>query len=267
MPDGLISARLKLDRARAHADELSRLIRSEYDEAQGDTDAPSAVTFRKQLTEGRDAFLITVASVRHPADQCAVVLGDALHNFRSALDHVAWELATRHKGGTPSGSTAFPVRARRADFDAPSVARALADVSEADRERITNLQPFRQAFTHGSEHPLVSLNAMSNHDKHRLLHFAALGPQQISLAGDGRRNTDCEITAVGVNEEMIGKPLEPGTLVAVVEIRRTGPAPDIAMRVRCEAAVSVRGGLPVETQLALIGSRVEEAIGVLLGEG
>ena len=38
-----------------------------------------------------------------------IVLGDAVHNLRSAVDHIAW-LAVAASGNTPGPSTSFPVR-------------------------------------------------------------------------------------------------------------------------------------------------------------
>ena len=38
----------------------------------------------------------------------SLILGDLLHNLRSALDHLAWQLVV-DGGGTPSQDTNFPV--------------------------------------------------------------------------------------------------------------------------------------------------------------
>ena len=44
-----------------------------------------------------------------PADDAAVMIGDVLHNLRSALD-ILWHDVIRECGGTPSRYSRFPIR-------------------------------------------------------------------------------------------------------------------------------------------------------------
>jgi hypothetical protein len=52
-----------------------------------------------------------------PPPRLGVLLGDVLHNLRSALDHLMWQV-TVLDGGTPNRSTQFPIiRKSKAAFD------------------------------------------------------------------------------------------------------------------------------------------------------
>src|SRR4051812_10723750 len=55
--------------------------------------------------------------VQSPSDAIPLILGDALHNFHSTLDHLAWQLALLgpHGGKPPTGST-FPIFKNRSKF-------------------------------------------------------------------------------------------------------------------------------------------------------
>ena len=80
----------KLDRAKTHLDELQRLV-SDYqarahelvEEESGD---PRTVTLRLRLHEPIPLVF-------------SLIIGDIVHNLRSSLDNLAYELARRHAGG------------------------------------------------------------------------------------------------------------------------------------------------------------------------
>jgi len=108
----------------------------------------------------------------------SILLGDALHNYRSALDHVAWELTTLGKGATGE-STFFPLRLHsRKRRERTSTVEVVADSEIVDF--IDKLQPFHGA---GHNEPLHTLHALNIHDKHRsvLINVRSVDTAIISL--------------------------------------------------------------------------------------
>jgi hypothetical protein len=102
----------------------------------------------------------------------AAIVGDIVHNLRSALDHLAWQLV-RLDGGQPDETTAFPIHLSSLNGRgnprnltiAPGIRRS--DIMEA----VESMQPY-DALRYG--HPpetdaLGILQRLNNIDKHRLL--------------------------------------------------------------------------------------------------
>ncbi len=88
------SARLKIDRAKRHVGDLQATL-DRYAQA-----AP--VKFNP---DGRFAVVKLDPKV---ATDCGLIIGDAVHNFHSALDHAFWELM-EIDGGHQGKSTKFPI--------------------------------------------------------------------------------------------------------------------------------------------------------------
>ena len=86
-PLDLTGALVKLDRAAEHI----RFLVGEVDAFQKD----NPLTTFAEFEANRD-FLVKVRVPQTPDLQWGVVLGDAVHNLRSALDHAAWELVQRN---------------------------------------------------------------------------------------------------------------------------------------------------------------------------
>jgi hypothetical protein len=107
-----------------------------------------------------------------PLPLWSLILGDAVHNLRSSLDHIAYELALRGvkaKGLSrkPDRRTAFPLQIDQnsGQFDA-----ALIDIVNQDvRKEIKRLQPYDRR---NCLWPLAELDIADKH--HQLvLHDAA----------------------------------------------------------------------------------------------
>lgn len=117
-------------------------------------------------------------NARFPLRLC-VIVGDCLHNLRSCLDHLAWEMA-----GRPLGRKAerieFPIFDDRADYP-KAVRRKLAGVPDRAKVIIERLQPyhaFDAAISFGP--PLLSvLYHLSNFDKHRHIHIVGTLPRHL----------------------------------------------------------------------------------------
>ena len=100
--DQFASSRLKVERAKKHIDEINGLLR---DFAQSDFYSLEI----EQEADARINFLrIEVDQSGFPLDDIALTIGDAVHNLRSALDHL-WYQVVLCCGGTPTKWTRFPV--------------------------------------------------------------------------------------------------------------------------------------------------------------
>jgi hypothetical protein len=90
---------------------------------------------------------------------------NVLHNLRSALDHLAWQLVL-FDGGQPNEQTGFPILTR----PGPVTIRP-GITNEAILAALTDAQPFSEA-DHGHDphdHALELVRFLNNYDKHRLL--------------------------------------------------------------------------------------------------
>ncbi len=105
-----------------------------------------------------------------PPLRLGVILGDLVHNVRSALDHLVWQLVLLD-GETPSRDNTFPVASTEGDWKA-TVDKRLAGVSSSHRAIIESVQPFKGP--HGPENTYTAaLSHLSNVDKHRIVHATA----------------------------------------------------------------------------------------------
>jgi hypothetical protein len=102
-----------------------------------------------------------------PPVRLSVLVGECVHNMRSALDNLICALARTLKPGSKCRGLAFPLFDSQAEWDEKSE-RPLKGIAPAAREIIRRLQPWVDS---ASPHPLVILNKLSNIDKHRACNF------------------------------------------------------------------------------------------------
>lgn len=190
----------KLDRARHHIRELAGILdvfraRNPYTLEPEPTADPDRIAHRLRFHE------------EMPRD-AAVVLGDALHNLRSALDALAYGMAARHLGqelsDKQSKATAFPCtetprefcdwmrdRGRGAlfgDREQHALRRCqsfwVRELSKSDLTDADLLAEYRDSFLWSW---LNRLTVLHNVDKHRHLHLTAFWPDLLywgSTEGD-----------------------------------------------------------------------------------
>lgn len=195
-----------------------------------------------------------------------VLLGDGLHNLRSALDHLVWQLVLLNTGKDGSTESKFPIESSGQRYwsiaknGKPSVRdRALKGVSDRHRAFIDALQPYRTK-EEGKASQLANLRNWSNFDKHRLLNPAltaidAFGENQLRLSS----NADAgEI--IGIDPAPFSPDGE--TEILAVEYSCPGDDPDVTME--SKVAVNVGFGEPAVRvidlpQLAVYVGEVIEA--------
>lgn len=126
--------------------------------------------------------------VNPPPANLSVIVGDILHNLRSGLDHLAWELVIR-AGAKPGHHTSFPicdtedrwleeVGRRRRSGDRPSPLTGI-EPGSAIWKFIQAVQPYEGAVY---AEAMTALRALSNADKHRQLLISGMFPDPDDFA-------------------------------------------------------------------------------------
>lgn len=169
---------------------------------------------------------------REPPALLSVIVGDILHNLRSALDHLAWQLV-QFAGAKPGFHTKFPIHDtekswvreiehRRRSGDRPSPLQGV-DPTHRVWTFIEGIQPY-----HGGEcaDALTNLRALSNADKHRalLLSGGVTNPEEIAAV----LHWNPEAVLISQSIELKpGQPLKDHTPVARLLFDPTKPDPQM----------------------------------------
>ncbi len=203
--------KLKIDRAGEYLEELHKEVEAYLD------GRPYEVV--REPREGGNPLLICKVN-RLPPLRLSVLLGDFLHNLRSSLDHLAWQLVLAN-GGTPDTGTSFPVFEKRRDFkkfkkNRETTTGVVGEVAGEAADLIEGLQPYNNAAGSPREHPLWILSKLNNIDKHRQFNIAILNTSEVVqvdlLTADG---TGIYMTLQFPNEVGKNKPIEDGASVGV----------------------------------------------------
>ena len=110
-----------------------------------------------------------------PSPRFHTVVGEFLHDVRSSLDHLAWQLVLEN-GGTPvEGHTRFPILKVRPTASSQGIhplPNVVGGVSNAALTLVDEAQPYYFGDAYAA-HPFWVLHALWNIDKHR--HIAVAG--------------------------------------------------------------------------------------------
>src|SRR5260370_29058031 len=99
-PDRLFGIRAKIERAKYHIDELASRAQAF---AEGNE---NCLVAEDDPQTGEKVYRIRL---RAPLPALVpLIIGDAAHNLRSSLDHLAWQLVEAN-GGTPGRQTIYPL--------------------------------------------------------------------------------------------------------------------------------------------------------------
>lgn len=150
------TAKLKIERADHHIDDLdttfSRFVRDNQYE-------PSVANHPETETA---RIHIEFARAAPPLNWYATIIGDAIHNLRTALDHMTWEMVG-NDGGTQNRQLKFPVGNSRARFEV--ACNGIRTPSQVVKDALVALE----AFPGGKGETLYQLSLLDNADKHTVL--------------------------------------------------------------------------------------------------
>lgn len=108
--------------------------------------------------------------IENPPLRFGVILGDCVHNLRSALDHTMWQV-TLLDGNIPDGNTQFPIASKSESQFERMANRRIPGLSAKHRALVKQAQPYN-AGNKAHTHPLHVLATLSNTDKHQVLNTA-----------------------------------------------------------------------------------------------
>ena len=170
MADPLASSLLKVQRAAEQIAHLASGMKAFLDSN------PYRIVRDVDHVAGRIAWRTTV---REPCPPIwSVLIGECLHNLRSALDYMIWDLVILETGKHPVVTKSqFPIFLHEAGYNERAKG-FLKGVGNKPRAVIKALQPFSTGENERS--PLWQLHELSNWDKHRSLRLtgAHLHPWQ-----------------------------------------------------------------------------------------
>jgi hypothetical protein len=162
----LDGARIKLGRAGQHIAELSTAAQQFL----------GTNPFYLQTDEAENGDLVTIVRIRSqvPADWAAIV-GDAVHNMRSALDLVAWQLVEA-AGAKPGRDTCFPIGHASKAQSVAAIKRSLGEATKRAAKLTRRLKPYQ-----GGNAKLAQLHALDIVDKHRLVLVVGAATKHVVL--------------------------------------------------------------------------------------
>ena len=161
-PD-LGGVRIKLARAHHHIQDLKRIL----DPVTEAMNSPGNIYGEP---DGGDPTKLVHRVREVPTIDTAwsAMVGDALHNMRSALDHLAWQLVNLD-GGSPCEHTQFPIFDSRTNAKGnPREVTIQPQIRRQDiRAALDEVQPYQDVTP--TETELSVISTLNNRDKHRLL--------------------------------------------------------------------------------------------------
>lgn len=165
----LASAQAKLARAERHLSELAAAERRFWEESGNDY---GATVTTEPGPDGRPWAYQRLHEPPQPPTRLALIAGDAVHNIRSALDHLVFALvlANPDHPDPPTRQNEFPIwerepknSDRRATFG-----RKLRGIADEPHRWIVDLQPFSRPGSKEAQH-LLDVDRLDNIDKHRFI--------------------------------------------------------------------------------------------------
>jgi hypothetical protein len=200
------------------------------------TDFQGLHAVRCEYDPKRHGFILTLDHVPPPPPWFGLRLSAVAHNYRSALDNLAWALVSR--GSTPPETLrsrqrraiAFPLCESREDFNnsltsTRKKSARLPGIRRADAAIIRRAQPYRYADRNRPFHSLVILQKLNNFDKHRTLQPVYFLPDY--FAWEPVEIRDCEVIETIVRARR--RILEIGAELGRLPARKIGPEPYLQM--------------------------------------
>jgi hypothetical protein len=186
-----------------------------------------------------------------------MIIGDCVHNLRSALDHLVYQLAILNGAGPDAASqTSFPIYLKPKVFNDVVNKKVAPFISAAALTVIESLQPYK---TSEPEHcALWKVSQLDNIDKHRLFVVVAQEFRLHSwkITADGN-------TYSGITPDSKWKPSIEGTEIMRVEMAGEGNVnmqAKTATAVKFSTTAAVCDGQIVEHVLEECGLEVQRII-------
>jgi hypothetical protein len=237
----------KVLRGGKHIDSLKEAA-ERFVKEHGDPGIPCSTEANSQGTK----VLLKVESLPQGFDlQWGVIVGDAVHCFRSALDQLVSALWT----DTLTNSTGFPICHTEREWivDAP---RMYWSVPAPYLALIKRAQPYHRGNAEAArKHPLAILHSLWNLDKHRAIPTVALVANRIDIDV-----VEAHGVRIGKFRTKPGVTLKPGAVIAEAKIESVDPnVVQSHVKVKAHMALAVGFGNSPELPTAIRSQPVAKA--------
>jgi hypothetical protein len=246
----LSSARAKLGQAEKHlgslAAEVARYQQRDpympFIQPRFGPDIPTEV-------ETQNAVLVIALYVKPVPEVIYLIAGDAIHNLRSALDYLAWQLVLISGGNPERSKPQFPVQWDTPNcYDTNGIPILMSNQKlRPDIRRLLDskwLQPYHAADPDG--HPLYFIHNLDIIDKHRHLNVisTSIGGGLVVLGLPCGRTLTMEHKGLARADggQWRQMPLENGTPLAVFTYSDVGDVPYTEMDVDSQVAIEITIG-------------------------
>ena len=215
--------RLKVVRAREHLQEIH------FQQGRFFESNPYSVTDEFDAKAGKHVFRIHVHR-DPPKHRLAALVGDCVHNLRSALDHLVWRLSEDFGGSNDADTmTQFPIFRTEVGYDTRGI-NQIVRVGPGAAAIIRLLQPFH--FDPPILHPLWMIRELDNGDKHRELAVTA-----VAAKGYAQRIHPPKGTQGTYRLRIIIEDIKDGEIIA--ELVLSPPDPQVGVETRWEFQIAL----------------------------
>jgi hypothetical protein len=220
------SAWLKWARAVMHG----HVLETRIDAFASNPSRKASLTIGKRYDPRRHGIVLYVEHINPLPDLWRVILGDAVHNYRSCLDNLAWAIVGR--GKTPHQTLteaqqkriSFPIYGDRQKFN-KGLEQTLPGAFQRDTKLVRLVQPFHYASRNQDRHWLEALRKLSDGDKHRTLQPIWALPEGGAFGPSAEQ--DCIVRRLSPRARR--KALQNDAEIGVFYVKKTGPDPDIEL--------------------------------------
>lgn len=205
-----------------------------------------SMAFWPEYDPKRHCIVYTVAQIESPfPPYWGILLGNIVHNYRCALDHIAWAIYKR--GRTPNVGDErekkiyFPVTRSPGHFKGV-VGKMLPGATRADIATVRSFQPYRAGRRMVEAHVVWVLHGLALDDKHRAIQPVAPVPDSTDMwIGPA---TDCIYRRMAASSPRAV--LEPGAELARIYVKKTGPHPYVHVEPHFTIDPSINARLTLE---------------------
>jgi hypothetical protein len=203
--DRLVGYRAKIARAKEHL----RVLKESIDSFILDRNAYSVI---KEPNPETGVFVFRLQLHRSPPlTEWSLIIGDCIHNMRSALDHLFWQLVLlENPSGVADSTASFPILRDRGTFKGRK-AKIEGWIGKRAAAMVENMQPYQGAGP--DKNAFLFIHSRDITDKHKLLvPFVGVSERgQIALKGG-------DFDTPNIHVELPGGPLENGTIIATITV-------------------------------------------------
>lgn len=240
----LASVRAKIDRAEHHLKDIDEFLKLLIN---SDSNANRPVIFEH---ESNGNVLVVKLTECQPIDPTLpLMIGDCLHNLRSALDHLVYQLAIKNATSSKAAAkTFFPIYLTKATFDERVKKEVKPFISDVALAEIEKCQPYT-AYDVADEADIWILSQLDIIDKHRLLVVAGqkFAATEFTLTfPDGQRVHQ-------VIPEPHWKPVKDGA--EIIRFKIAKPPGKVRVQIKTMTTVQI-----VDTGLTCDGVLVQDAL-------